>query len=364
MTRRLPLPTLLSFALVAFTLECDNEVEHWAPHRTTHYGPSAEAEAGLWAVSMVMWFNCLRFVPEEGVVIREVERLARTRTNWDGMRPWGYVYFEPDPGDKRSKPPQSALVVRATAKGRKAQEVWREVLVAVEDRWRERFDGGAIDELRRALVAVANQFEVPLPDCMPILKYGLLGEGPKAARSARSEKDLTGLCLPALLARVLLAFALEFERESDVSLAICANVLQVLRDEGTAIRDLPILSGVSKEAIAMALGFLAKRGYVSVLTERRVKKVIPGPAGVQARENGERWLGAIEGRWGKRYGADTIEALKKALERIAGDGTSEGSPLFAGLDPWPEGWRARMPKPTTLPHYPMVLHRGGYPDGS
>jgi hypothetical protein len=24
----------------------------------------------------------------------------------------------------------------------------------------------------------------------------------------------------------------------------------------------------------------------------------------------------------------------------------------------------RLPKPKTLPHYPMVTHRGGYPDGS
>jgi hypothetical protein len=27
-------------------------------------------------------------------------------------------------------------------------------------------------------------------------------------------------------------------------------------------------------------------------------------------------------------------------------------------------WRASVPNPETLPHYPMVLHRGGYPDGS
>jgi hypothetical protein len=27
-------------------------------------------------------------------------------------------------------------------------------------------------------------------------------------------------------------------------------------------------------------------------------------------------------------------------------------------------WRARVPAPAALPHYPMTLHRGGYPDGS
>ena len=29
-----------------------------------------------------------------------------------------------------------------------------------------------------------------------------------------------------------------------------------------------------------------------------------------------------------------------------------------------DGWRAAVPKPETLPHYPMLLHRGGFPDGS
>ncbi len=32
--------------------------------------------------------------------------------------------------------------------------------------------------------------------------------------------------------------------------------------------------------------------------------------------------------------------------------------------PYPDGWRAKVPKPATLPHFPMVLHRGGFPDGS
>jgi hypothetical protein len=49
---------------------------------------------------------------------------------------------------------------------------------------------------------------------------------------------------------------------------------------------------------------------------------------------------------------------------MVGDGTREASRLFSGLDPYPEGWRARVIEPETLPHYPMVLHRGGYPDGS
>jgi hypothetical protein len=38
-----------------------------------------------------------------------------------------------------------------------------------------------------------------------------------------------------------------------------------------------------------------------------------------------------------------------------------------GWRPHPDGWRARPPyasRAGTLPHYPFVSHRGGFPDGS
>jgi hypothetical protein len=34
------------------------------------------------------------------------------------------------------------------------------------------------------------------------------------------------------------------------------------------------------------------------------------------------------------------------------------------VEPYPEGWRASVPRPEVLPDFPMVLHRGGFPDGS
>jgi hypothetical protein len=40
-----PLPTLLSQALVAHTIELDNEAEHRLPHRTTEQG-SGDAPRG------------------------------------------------------------------------------------------------------------------------------------------------------------------------------------------------------------------------------------------------------------------------------------------------------------------------------
>ena len=60
---------------------------------------------------------------------------------------------------------------------------------------------------------------------------------------ARANAELE---LHVLLARVLLAFAVEFDTRSQGSLAMGANVLRVLTEEGVALRDLPALSGVSK----------------------------------------------------------------------------------------------------------------------
>jgi hypothetical protein len=75
-------------------------------------------------------------------------------------------------------------------------------------------------------------------------------------------------------------------------------------------------------------------------------------------------VGIIEGRWLARFGKDDIRNLRKSLERLVGEPTAALSSLFRGLEPHPEGWRASVRKSDTLPHYPMVLHRGGYPDGS
>jgi len=57
---------------------------------------------------------------------------------------------------------------------------------------------------------------------------------------------------------------------------------------------------------------------------------------------------------------------RQAWVPLSGVTTGSGGqppPLFSCLRPYPDGWRARVRRPTTLPHYPMVLHRGGYADG-
>jgi DNA-binding MarR family transcriptional regulator len=385
----LPLPTLLSQAVVAFTIELDNEAEGQIRHRTTLHGLSKKSSSksgaadslnAPWLVSSIMWSNCMRFVGEDGVRVGELEELARTKTNLDGMQRWRYITVEPDPADPRARPPLSDWVIRATPVGRRAQEVWRPLFGVIEQRWQQRFGKDEIDQLRKPLSELVSQIdaELPgvLPDCLPILQYGLFSRTSdyrRRARAARERGDAgsggaaAGTNLSTLLSKALLAFAIDFERESELSLAICANVLRVLSEEGVRVRDLPRLAGVSKEAIKMATGFLAKGRYIVIESDpyaARTKLIRLTPKGHAARDAYLQRIGAVEERWQDRFGKDNIRNLGRALEPLVADGTVEPSPLFLGLQPPPDGWRASVPKPETLPHFPMVLHRGGYPDGS
>jgi methyltransferase (TIGR00027 family) len=363
----LPLPALLSQALVAFTIESDNEAEHQLPNHTTAFGASAHGD-GAWLVSMAMWENCLRFVGEQAITVGELERLARTPTNLDGMRRWGYITIDSAARKTHKARPGPGAVLSATPRGLQARQAWAPIPGLIEQRWRERFGAAGLDDLRGALLAVAGQLDPGLPDCLPILSQNLASHGPDPALPPRPEPvDLAGLPLPALLSRVLLSFALDYERESALSLALSANLLRVLGAEGTRRRDLPALTGTSKEAVSWAMGLLLRAGLAAHQPDPaagRGKVACLTPAGTGAQRAYRDLLAVIEERWRERFGADAITALRQPLEALATGSEGHPPPLFAGLEPYPDGWRARVAPPGVLPYYPMVLHRGGYPDGS
>jgi DNA-binding MarR family transcriptional regulator len=359
----LPLSTLLSQALVAFTIEFDNEAEHRTQHWTTVGGRSGAPRGAVWLVSQVMWVNVMRFVPDDGVSVDELHRLARTsKDSLAGLQRWRYVVVSQDAAGR--------AIVRPTTGGRRAQEAWRPLAGVIEQRWRARFGSEELDRLRAALGRVVDQLEVDLPDYLPIVYPTQNGKAetpdPAWAGSAPSP-DGADLDVSALLSRVLLAFTLGFEQKSRISLSISANTLRALEQEGVRLRDLPGLTGVSKEANAMALGFLKRRDCAVLEPDpfaNRGKVVRLTPKGVRAREKYRRILADTERQWRERFGDDAISELRAPLEDLVGGADDPHPPLRRGLQPYPEGWRASVREPETLPHYPMVLHRGGYPDGS
>ena len=277
----------------------------------------------------------MRYVTDEPITVGGLEARARTGTNLGGMRRWGYITIDGTARKVHNARPGPAAVLRATAAGLRAREIWRPLPGFIEQRWRDR--------LGAALLSQG-------PDSrLPPRPYGTAPEA---------------LPLSALLSRVLLAFALEYEREAGLALAVAANVLRVLGSEGTRLRDLPALTGTSTASIRWALGILtrgdlaaeepdpaASRGKVARLTQR----------GLDAQHLYHELTGTIERRWHDRFTPGATGALRASLEPLA---VGQPPVLFGGLEPYPDNWRASVRRPATLPHFPMVLHRGGYPDGS
>ncbi|HET9971558.1 MAG TPA: SAM-dependent methyltransferase [Streptosporangiaceae bacterium] len=362
---RFPLSALLSQALVAFTIECDNEAEHGIPHRTTDHGPGWPGD-GVWLTSLVMWENCMRYVADEPMTVGELEARARTRTNLDGMRRWGYLTIDGTARKIHKGTPGPDAALRATAAGLRARQVWPSLPARVERRWRDRFGADQVGPLTEPLVALVRQLDPGLPDCLPILGAALLSQVP-ALPPRPDPADPAGLPLSALLSRALLSFALEYESEAGRSLAADATVLRVLGEDGTRLRDLPPRAGVAKPAASWALGVLTRSGLAAEEPDpaaSRGKVARLTRPGQRAQREYRELTDAIEQRWQRRFGAGVTGALRAALEPLATSPDGGACPLLAGLEPYPDNWRAAVPAPVTLPHYPMVLHRGGYPDGS
>ena len=349
----LAVPARLSQVLTAFIVECDNEFEHRMPHRTTRHGSAGDLRHPPWLVSMAMWANCLRLVPAGGIAAGELARQARLTGHSMQLvltrmsRWWGYLTVAPGAAASR--------VVAPTPAGRQAQEIWAPLPGEIEERWRERFGRGAVEGLRAALVPAVARLELRLPDFLPV------GE----ARLDAGREDGTGLALPSLLSKVLLALALDFERESRLALGIytdrgagrleiSANVLRALADDGTRVRDLPAATGVAQMAIGNWLASLEGHRYLTVGPDPaggRFKVARLSPRGRAARDTYRRWAAAAGG-------LPEAAALAAALDRLDGD------LLRSGTEPYPDGWRARVRRPATLPHYPVISLRGGFPDGS
>jgi DNA-binding MarR family transcriptional regulator len=368
-----PLSTPLSQVLVAHTIELDNEFERRL----------AKSGGGARVTSLVMWSNFLRFVGD-GIAVGELPAAAglqeaRMLSTLGGMERWRYVFVAPPPADERPSTKRAGYgsargfrgdwLVRLTPVGRKAQEIWRQLFGVIEARWEERFGEREIDELRNSLRAIVDRLDVELPESLPIMgsANGLAVDIPPAERRGAAPGHLHGL-----LSQVLLAYAIDFERESDLSLLLSANFARVLDETGMLVRDLPLAAGVSKEATSIALTSLTKTGHVTLEgSTAATRKVRLTPKGRQAKDAAGRLHDEVESRWGARFGADDVRRPRRALQALLKDPVR----LARGMRPHADGWRASKPylarteavladPVAALPQFPMVLYRGGWPDGS
>ena len=260
-----PLSTPLSQLLIALTIEFDNELDHRL----------VEADVGRrLPISMVMWSNFLRFVGE-GIRVGELPVASgipksRTLSTLGGMERWRYVFVSAKPIGGAPKTKRDGWgsaralkldwFVRPTHVGEKTQEIAPRLFGEIEKRWEQRFGAATVDELRRALAPEVGGLDVELPEYLPIVdgRNGMVAEVDERAGAT------TAPHLSALLAQVLLAYTLDFERRSELSLPLTANFVRVLGKAAIDVRELPASAGVSREATTMGLNVLKKTGYVSV----------------------------------------------------------------------------------------------------
>lgn len=120
MTIETPLPTLLSQALIAFTIEFDNEWE---------WRFVGGKQPKVFRTSMVMWSNFMRFVGDKGITVRQLSARAgypkgETHPSLNGMTRWGYVNVVPNTQASAAKPPKLDWLVYPTTQGLHAAAVW------------------------------------------------------------------------------------------------------------------------------------------------------------------------------------------------------------------------------------------------
>ena len=368
-----PLSALLSQILVAYTVELDGAFE-----RRMLETPSRCAR-----LSLVLWLNVLRFLADGAVTVRTLASRGLTAeagatAGLGCLERWGVVVLQPGkrPGFGSGRGIRGDWPVRLTASGETAVGIWPSLIPEIDARWSQRF-GDDATRLRRSLEAVEQQIDLELPQGLPGALLKLPEFGPR--KSAAED----GLALPVLLSRVLLAFALEFERESRAPIALCANAIRVLSDEPMAEAEIPKRTGCSEETAG--LGWQHKP-YIVVERDPargRGKFVRLSEAGIVAQQEYSRRTRAIEETWKKRFGTATQEIrdsltallergeLSEGLQPPAGT-TRAGAPIPAlgRMDIGPAARQRRrdlviqteafVRDPAgTLPHYPLWdMNRG------
>lgn len=362
-----PLSTKLSFALVAFTIECDNEFER-ALLGGRRFDAWKANKPPVFLISLAMWANYLRHLAQGPIAAHELAALAGgdddivIARGFTGLRRWRYVTVQP----AHSSGKRRDALVQLTAAGQRCARLWQPLPAAIEGRWRARFGESVVDELRQQLAAAVAHFGGGRLWCLPIISsrremFSPTAPGTEAGDSPNKRP------LVALLSQTLLAFTLAFEQGASLPLPIVADALRALDPTGVPLRDLPTQAGISAAATAQSLTLLQRRGLAEVVPaagSRQGRQVRLTAEGVAARRTGQRRIASVERNWQQQLGATVLAALHDALDAVIGSGDPATAPLATALAAPAGIWRSALPMPKTLPHHPIPLDRGGWLDGA
>jgi hypothetical protein len=262
-----PLSTLLSWVWIAHTIEVDNVFE----------AASADRVGRCVRISLPMWTNGLRHIDEDGISVDQMRARARAACNIGGLERWGWISVGEPSTQRRDgygshRGVTATTVLRPTRAGRYARRAWPKVVQAVEARWQTRYGSEAIETLRQALsaqLAPAGALPWSPPEVNP--SDGFRTHVVDVAAPIDPERPLV-----ALLGAALTKLTIEQERDAEVSLPLGANLLRVIGSDAVRLKDLPRLGGISKEAVAMAVSYLQRRGFATTAPQRTLSLTADG----------------------------------------------------------------------------------------
>lgn len=143
--------------------------------------------------------------------------------------------------------------------------------------------------------------------------------------------------LAGLLDVVREALIVEFEREleehgyGDIR-PTHGCVFRFVRDEGMRLTELAGNAGMTKQATGEIVDGLVELGYAERIPDpqdRRAKLIRLTERGAEAQRCGLDLFARLEERWKEQFGAERIDQLREALERIAAAKRPEAVPELA-----------------------------------
>lgn len=113
-------------------------------------------------------------------------------------------------------------------------------------------------------------------------------------------------------------------------------VFRFVHDEGMRLTDLAAAAGIAKQSAGEIVDDLMARGYVERFpdpADRRAKLIRLTERGKEAQAIGFNLFSRLEERFGERYGADRVAALRDLLEEIAAAEAPGPAPAPAAAEP-------------------------------
>ncbi len=282
-------------------------------------------------LSVVLWANLLRVIPEEGVPLSDLPAAARISRRavkaWFGLEKRGWL--ELDVAARGGK------IVRLTDVGRRARDRWAAIVAETERSWSDEKPG--VLALRSALEGLVAQFDLELPHYS--MTYGSADTRATGGAAVRAKPgpprvpahgtdwvpvirsdagSVRDLPLHALLSQALMAFTIDYEEQSSVAMAVAAMLCRTMPTGSTGVSALPTVLGVNGSGRSS----LERHGVVSVSGSGNHREATLTTVGERIRDAHERIVGTVTESWRGRYGQlfTELRASLGDVEKRVGDG--------------------------------------------